>query len=184
MSKQKIGLNEEFIDTYFDDQDASMWCWAACIEGIFKYNRINVEMEDVVFRAFGALVNRGGPGDIMTKSLNIDALDRSGRPYFSRSTHWRGNPSPNLILNELSQHRAIILGIDKGFGPKGPQSHGVLLTSATYSFIDGNPIIHKVLIRDPWPTSDFYFRRGKQYLDANHILPLVINHWSVTAGLC
>src|SRR5258708_30757111 len=51
-------------------QQRSNWCWAACIEMVFRYRGLRLTQERIVEETFGGDVNRPGTPEEILENLN------------------------------------------------------------------------------------------------------------------
>lgn len=126
-------------------QECQNWCWAASIEMVLKYHGLNVKQEQIVKKVYGSLPCRTGNAQHIMKALSGWAPDYRGR--FSQIYAQYGVYSGSDIIDQLSRRWPIIVGL-RGEG------HAYVLTAIYYSVDQfNNPIIDKVVLRDPWPTN-------------------------------
>lgn len=132
-------------------QQMENWCWAACVQMVLNYHGLYVTQEQIVTRVYGAAVDRpANPEQIMT-ALTGWAPDMRGR----RSAIYADPYSvdPVTVINDLDNRWPLIVGLA---GPTpAVQGHAYVLTGA-YFYLDGNqqPVIYRVILRDPYPTME------------------------------
>lgn len=131
-------------------QHMSQWCWAACIEMIFKYYGFNIPQQEIVRQNWGDIVNLPGqPHQILT-SLNRPWQDEYGRIFYVSGDVYSSNPM--TAAQDLSQDMPLILGT---------MGHAMVLTSLIYVRDRyGNGNVLRAVVRDPWPG------RGRRMLTA------------------
>lgn len=117
------------------------WCWAACIEMVFKYHGLEVSQETIVQRLWGGIENIPGQPRHILASLNRSWRDSNNRRFFVAGESY---PS-NLIIasQDLSRNLPLIIGNN---------GHVMVLTSIRYNKNNwGNVSLIEVEVRDPWP---------------------------------
>jgi hypothetical protein len=122
-------------------QHLSQWCWAACIEMVFRYYGFLVPQERIVQETWGSIVNLPGqPGQILT-NLNRPWIDERRRRFFASGDAFSANPI--TAAQDLAQDKPLIIGT---------MGHAMVLTALTYirdQFGRGN--VTAAVVRDPWP---------------------------------
>lgn len=129
-------------------QKMENWCWAACIQMVLNYHGLYVDQKDVVSRVFGGAVDRPANGDQIMQALSGWAPDSRGR----RSKIYADNYhlDPVTVINDLDRKWPLIVGLA---GARGAATgHAYVMTAAYFSKgPNGVPIIHRVVLRDPFP---------------------------------
>jgi hypothetical protein len=129
-----------------DRQRCPEWCWAASSQMILNYHGLYVTQEQIVTKIFGSLECRPGtPSDIMN-GLTGWAPDTRGR--FSTIHSIYGISSTADIVQNLAYKWPLLVCLSN---PDG-SGHAEVMTAVYYA-VDAynNPIIDKVVLRDPWP---------------------------------
>ena len=73
-------------------QHLSQWCWAACIEMVFRYYGHSVPQERIVTETWGGIVNLPGqPGQILA-NLNRGWTDQAGDDFSVSGDVYSANP--------------------------------------------------------------------------------------------
>lgn len=131
-------------------QHLSQWCWAACIEMVFRYYGLQVPQARIVQETWGGIVNLPAqPGQIMM-NLNRSWIDGAGRRFGASGDAFTANPI--TAAQDLAQDMPLIIGT---------MGHAMVLTSLSYmrdQFGNGN--VTAAVVRDPWPG------RGRRVLSA------------------
>lgn len=124
------------------------WCWAACIQMVLNYHGLYVDQQDIVTRVFGAGVDRPASGDQILAALTGWAPDSRGRRSAIYADNY--NLDPATVINDLDRKWPLIIGLS---GARGAATgHAYVLTAAYFSKgPNGVPIIHRVVLRDPYP---------------------------------
>lgn len=122
-------------------QHMSQWCWAACIEMVFRYYGLQVPQVQIVQETWGGIVNLPAqPGHILA-NLNRPWIDRTGRRFGVSGDAVTANPI--TAAQDLSQDMPLIIGT---------MGHAMVLTSLTYvRDLHGNGNVLAAVTRDPWP---------------------------------
>lgn len=139
----------------YGSQVQSNWCWAACIQMVLNYHGLYVSQADVVNRIYGSpYVNEPANESQVLAALSGWALDVRGR--VSGINAYGGSTRVQEIVNGLSGKWPLIVGLSN---PNGGVGHAYVLTAIYFSNqydyygnISGY-IPDKVVLRDPWPTS-------------------------------
>lgn len=131
-------------------QHLSQWCWAACIEMVFRYYGLRVPQAQIVQQTWGQIVDLPSqPGQILA-NLNRQWIDATGRRFGVAGDVFTANPM--TAAQDLSKDMPLIIGT---------MGHAMVLTSVTYirdQFGNGN--VTAAVVRDPWPG------RGRRVLSA------------------
>ena len=124
------------------------WCWAACIQMVLNYHGLYVDQQDIVGRVFGATVDRPANGDQIMRALTGWAPDTRGRRSAIYADAY--NLDPATVINDLDKKWPLIVGLK---GARGAATgHAYVLTAAYFSTDNtGQPTIHRVVLRDPFP---------------------------------
>lgn len=131
-------------------QHLSQWCWAACIEMVFRYYGLHIPQAQIVQQTWGGIVNfPAQPGQILA-NLNRPWIDSRGHLFGVSGDTVTANPI--TAAQDLAQDMPLIIGT---------MEHVMVLTSLTYvrdQFANGN--VTAAVVRDPWPG------RGRRVLSA------------------
>ncbi len=131
-------------------QHLSQWCWAACIEMVFRYYGLRVHQADIVHQTWGQIVNLPGqPGQILA-NLNRTWIDANGHRFDVSGDTYTANQM--TAAQDLAEDMPLIIGT---------MGHAMVLTSLTYMRDQfGNGDVTAAVVRDPWPG------RGRRVLTA------------------
>lgn len=123
------------------------WCWAACIQMTLNYHGLSVTQEQLVKKIYGGLYDApAGPVEIMN-ALNGWAPNSQGGYSIIKAQY--GVYSVDDIINHVAYKQPIIVGLEQ---PNNDVGHAYVLTAVYYTVNAYNqPIIQKVVLRDPWP---------------------------------
>ena len=129
------------------EQEMDMWCWAACIEMVLKYQGGSVTQQEIVRHAFGELVNKGANCYEITSTIDGWEL-----PNGRISASYADMPNCDEIVYSLANKYPLIVGLNI---PGQDIGHAYVL-SACYFQRDqsGNKKPIAVALRDPWPPDE------------------------------
>jgi hypothetical protein len=124
------------------------WCWAACIQMVLNYHGLYVDQQDIVTRIYGAAIDRPANGDQIMAALTGWAPDTRGRRSQIYADNY--NLDAATIINDLDKKWPLIVGLR---GARGAATgHAYVMTAAYFSKDQyGQPTIHRVVLRDPFP---------------------------------
>lgn len=152
----EAGLNSYLATISARSQTTTNWCWAACIEMIFKYYGHPVPQARVVEEVWGSIVDMPAAPSQILAALNRPWRDRFGRRFHSVGTTYGANPA--TAAQDLAANRPLIIGTRR---------HAMLLTSLQYVRDPfGNASVTRAVVRDPWPSSLTIATQGKRVLTA------------------
>lgn len=177
---QYVGIPSAEMNYFVAAQEKSQWCWAASIQMVLNYYGVAISQGQIVARThgtdpFGRLSDRGGRFQEITANLNNWSIDNKGQLYTVRASGYSGIPTPAILIQELSQKRPIIVGYRSG-----PNSaHAVVITAASFIPSPQGPIIVSVVVRDPWPSKENIFNRGRVEYPGNYLASLMQTYWYI-----
>ncbi|MBL8880919.1 MAG: C39 family peptidase [Phycisphaerales bacterium] len=145
-----IGFRTDEVNQFAAIQKGTQWCWAACIQMALGSQGISVSQEDIVRRTygcdpFGRLPDWSASDQAITANLNGWAHRVDGKRVTVRAQQFLGAPPPNVIVNELTNRRPIILA----YKTSPFMGHVVLCTAATVVQGPQGASLNSVIIRDP-----------------------------------
>lgn len=129
-------------------QRQANWCWAACIQMTLNYHGLYVTQEQIVARVFGNLADAPAEPRVILAALSGWAPDARGRfsVVYADPYVWHGAQ----IIQDLAYRWPLIVGLAR----PGAIGHAYVLTAVVYSVGSyGEPVLHRVVLRDPWPGS-------------------------------
>jgi Papain-like cysteine protease AvrRpt2 len=135
------GIPSAALDvTAYDRQQASEWCWAASISGVFAYYGHPISQQEIVSQAYGAIVNFPGTPQAIMASLNRSWTDENGNTFTSIATAYTNKFT---AAQDLANDEPLIVA---------SLGHAMILTAVTYTrYPNGNGFIQSAKVRDPWP---------------------------------
>jgi len=159
---QYVGIPSDHLNYVVSSQRTPMWCWAACIEMVLKYHKVDITQEDIVTRTFGTNWMGNPPPfgatiDIITRNLNNLSVDRKGLKYFVQAQVLPSMMQDEEFLNELNLQKPIIIA----YGPTINSGHVVVLTAASFIQTPQGSKIKTFVVRDPYPTEQTIQTCGK-----------------------
>jgi len=129
---------------YVARQEYDNWCWAACIQMVLNYQGIKISQNDIVRKAFGAIVNRPAGCQVMTSAA--DNWNYGG--VVIKAWHQTDTDQFELI-DDLANKYPVIIGLNM---PNQNIGHAYVLTAIYFQYNDSKKKIpYKVALRDPWP---------------------------------
>ena len=177
---QLIGIPSEALDVTYSSQRNSKWCWAASIQMVLQYHGIRTMQQDIVARTFGTdaqgnLPNQAGDLANITSNLNNLNVDRAGTTYQVESVFGEGAPPIELLLDNMERREPLIIGYRSG--PN--MGHAVVITGVQYSRSPQGPVIHKLIVRDPWPSDENRANAGRVEYDAREFAQKITGYWQI-----
>lgn len=147
----EVGLDSRISNRFADYQNYDQWCWAACLEMVFRYYGYDLSQEEIVRQAWGEMVNLPASPRLLLDSLNRDWIDDRGRYFSVYGDVFTANPV--TAANDLLENQPLIIGT---------MGHAMVLTALTYyTNIYGQGEVVEATVRDPWPG-----RGGRRALSA------------------
>ena len=123
------------------------WCWAACIQMVLNWHGLYVKQEEIVQRIYGGMVDRPAQPNQILAALQGWAPDARGG--YSAIQADPVNINAATVIHDLEYRWPLIVGLS---GPQG--GHAYVMTAAYYYVDDyGQPVIYRVVLRDPYPTN-------------------------------
>ncbi|THB70736.1 MAG: hypothetical protein D6E12_02315 [Desulfovibrio sp.] len=132
-------LNQTVSATGWQEYD--QWCWAACIEMVFRYYGFEVDQQRIVRETWGSIVNMPGYPEQIMANLNRTWVDDRGRHFRSQGDQYSANALS--AAEDLANNRPLIVGT---------MGHAMLLTAMMYTTNDyGHSQLVSAVVRDPAP---------------------------------
>lgn len=147
------GISSGHLNTVYARQELSQWCWAACIEMVFRHYGYRIPQSRIVSETWGDIYNLPAQPQHILVNLNRPWLDDNGRHFQVQSTTYTSNAI--TAAQDLSLDMPLIIGSG---------SHAMLLTSVTYErHASGAGLLLAASVRDPWPG------QGRRYLSPDEL---------------
>ncbi len=122
-------------------QHLNQWCWAACIEMIFRYYGYIVPQDVIVQQTWGSIVNLPAEPDQILMNLNRPWIDARGNRFGVAGDVLSANHA--TAAQDLSRNMPLIIGT---------MGHAMVLTSLKYVRDQyGQGDVTAAIVRDPWP---------------------------------
>lgn len=128
-------------------QEEDHWCWAACVQMVLNYQGVDVDQDDIVRRAFGSRINKGGTCYDIERGAN--GWRTNSRTICAR-VESSYSATAQSIINDLVDKYPLIIGLDM---PGQTDGHAYVLTGISFKKENGEYKPIEVILRDPWPTN-------------------------------
>lgn len=116
------------------------WCWAACIEMVFRYDRHPVSKARIVREAWGQIADMPDRPAQILAGLNRPWQDDKGVAFSVSSAD---AVTPDAAMQGLAQGSPLIVGT---------RGHVMVLTALTYLQTGDGPVaVQTATVQDPWP---------------------------------
>ena len=140
-----VGIQSHIAHVAAAKQINTQWCWAACIETVFRYYGHPVNQVRIVKEVFGNIQNMPGMPHHILGALNRQWVDDRGQRFRCRGDAL----SANLLtaIDDLTFDRPLIVGT---------LGHAMVLTAMSYrqNRWTGAKVVDQMVVRDPWPGKD------------------------------
>jgi hypothetical protein len=136
-----------FYQQAAQQQQAMMWCWAACIAMVFASKGYPISQARIVSTAYGGTVNLPAYGITIAQALNRDWIDDLGRPFRSALTgiyDYQGgvaNLTNSAIVSSIRSGTPVIIGTG---------SHARVLVAIDFQPTGAEPNIIGGTVFDPF----------------------------------
>jgi hypothetical protein len=104
-----------------DGQHLTQWCWAACVETVFRYHGFVVPQARIVQETFGTIAAWPGEPEHVLAYLEKSWQDDHGRPFRAEGMVYDANPE--AAAQELADDMPLIVGLN---------GHPVVLTALSF----------------------------------------------------
>lgn len=125
IQKCEVGISSQIANVVAQatgGQHMSQWCWAACIEMVFRYYGYDIGQETIVEQTWGSIVNLpSGGGEVILANLNRTWTDYQGRTFSVIGDSYTA--SPETAAQDLRNDMPLIIGTI---------GHAMVLTSLVY----------------------------------------------------
>lgn len=154
--------SSQFVQTAFQTQQLSEWCWAASIAMVWGYYGHPIAQSEIVNAIFGGVTNSPAQDAQIIQALSGLRTDDNGKQFNSRVTGVYDAQSGVATLSytqlgiELDANRPVIIGTINQDGSGG---HAVVLTAISFYVPAGYTVqvdpsgqnITGAGVFDPWP---------------------------------
>jgi hypothetical protein len=146
-------------------QHLSQWCWAACIEMVFRYYGFNVPQEEIVSQTWGSIVNFPAEHRQILTNLNRQWIDRNGRKFRVYGDAYSAKPA--TAAQDLAENRPLIIS---------SLGHATVLTGLRYfRDVRGNGHVTAAIVRDPWPGRGRRLLSAQEWLNAGMLVRIRVS---------
>lgn len=136
-----VGIPGNVMQFVAARQNNSQWCWAACIQMMFRVYGYDLPQELLVQQTWGALVNMPAQPEQIMRALNRTYVDRAGRRFRAVGDAFSVNLA--TAIDDLSNNSPLIVGA---------LGHATVLTALNYTESNvGERQVTSATVRDPWP---------------------------------
>ena len=140
-------------------QHLTQWCWAACIEMVFRYWGYSVSQERIVEETWGTIVNLPGQPYQILSNLNRPWVDDNGRSFSVTGDSYSANPV--TAAQDLVNNMPLIIGT---------LGHAMVLTSIEYlRDMYGNVQPVTATVSDPGPGNGLRYLSPQEFYGANFL---------------
>lgn len=142
-------LNSPFPDVTiaFTAEHRYRWCWAACIEMVFRYQQHPVSRQRIVAETWGHIGDMPRQAARILADIDRPWQDDKGVGFSVSSTDAM---TPDVAMQSLALDRPLIVGTP---------GHVMVMTALTYLQHGDGPVEAQTeTVQDPWPG------RGKRML--------------------
>jgi len=135
------GIPQERLNMVFAYQQATEWCWAACIQMVFGYWGHAITQQEIVRQTWGVIANMPAqPMDII-RDLNRGWKDRNGNEFGVEGDVFSANGA--TAAQDLGGEMPLIIG---------SMGHAMVLTAVSYNRAQNSEgQVTGAVVRDPWP---------------------------------
>jgi Papain-like cysteine protease AvrRpt2 len=135
------GIPEDRLNLVFAYQEASEWCWAACIQMVFSYWGYPITQQQIVKQTWGVITNMPAQPAQIIRDLNRDWTDSRGKEFTSQGDCFSANGV--TAAQDLAGDMPLIIG---------SMGHAMVLTAVSYNRAqNGQGQVTGAVVRDPWP---------------------------------
>lgn len=146
-------------------QHMNQWCWAACIEMVFRYYGLRVPQEAIVQQTWGGIVNLPGQPHQILSNLNRPWRDSSGRHFQVSGDTYSANHIS--AAQDLSNDMPLIIGT---------MGHAMVLTSLQYVRDQyGRGKVTAAVVRDPWPGKGRRVLSAQEWYNTSFLARIRVN---------
>ena len=164
-------------------QQQSCWCWAASIEMVLNYHKVSETQEKIVEKtfgrdAFGDPKNHGATIRDISFAINQWYKDKNEKLYRIMGTFSPMYSDEKLLIREIRErHKPTIITYEQPPQIDGNSvviKHAVVLSGLSVE----NDKISKIILRDPWKSSDKVSPDGRVEKDRD-FLKYVTGVWYI-----
>ena len=133
------GIPEGRLDLVFAYQQASEWCWAACMQMVFTYWGHAVPQQEIVRQTWGSLANMPAQPQQIVADLNRPWTDLWGNRFRVRADCFTASGAD--AAQDLAREMPLIIG---------SMGHAMVLSAVSYDRAPaGQGVVTGAIVRDP-----------------------------------
>ena len=138
-----VGIPSGALSFVAARQQNTQWCWAACIQMMFRMYGYDLPQYVLVQETWGGIVNMPAYPNQILAALNRIYVDSSGRRFSATGDAFTVNIS--TAIQDLSNRSPLIVGA---------LGHATVLTALNYTQSNAGELqVTSAIVRDPWPES-------------------------------
>lgn len=154
------GIDSSVIAVNAQIQNASQWCWAACIQIVFQYYGYRISQQRIVAETWGQILNLPAQPQQILADLNRSWQSDNGSNFYAQGDVFTANPI--TAAQDLAQDMPLIIGT---------MGHAMVLTSIKYQRdAYGRGIVHSATVRDPWPNNGRRILSPQEWFSTNFLV--------------
>jgi hypothetical protein len=178
--KYNVGIDSQYMNHFVHAQKRDQLCWAASIQTILKFYGIFVSQEDIVIRTFGIqpdgfIPNWGANYQQIHYHLNNWDYKIGNQEFQLRASFGEGAPNIRWLIQELIEQRPILIGyhVNPGVG------HAVVITAVDFFVKNGDWIVTKIVVRDPFPSDVNKCNNGRVEYGGKDLAKIIGGYWGI-----
>ena len=138
-----VGIPSHLMHYVAAMQEQDQWCWAACIQMMFRVYGYDLPQHQLVQQTWGSIVNMPAYPEQIMAALNRGYVDTRGRPFWAYGDAF--TVSIATAIQDLANRSPLIVGA---------LGHATVLTALNYTQSNAGELqVNSAIVRDPWPTS-------------------------------
>lgn len=146
------GIPSEAFARFYRPQEKPNWCWAASIEMVLDWARVNVNQRAIVRQVYGVGWDGQPPNNTaqyrhMVRLLNQWGIDDDGDHFVVNARGASRMPPGAWLLGEIDSGYPVLLAYRSGY----LSGHIVVVTGAYYTPTPHGPTVHGLVLWDPYP---------------------------------
>lgn len=180
-SPYAVGVETSSFNHIYAAQEKSMYCWAACLQMIFRKSGIRVSQKELAQLTCG--VDRFGvphncPASFYTITQHLNTCWCDEEIEFCLSTKMKfERPNVNELYKELKNDNPVLVAYS---APGSSIGHAVLITAMGGYSLGGKIYATKIVVRDPWPDMANRLHQGYKVYNAAKFFEMINAHWIVS----
>lgn len=136
-----VGIPSGIFQFVAANQQNSQWCWAACIQMMFRMYGYDLPQALLVHQTWGGIVNMPAQPHQIMAALNRIYIDKNGRRFRASGNSFSVNIA--TAIQDLANRSPLIVGA---------LGHATVLTALNYAQSNAGELqVNSAIVRDPWP---------------------------------